>query len=272
VNHDISSSVTYTDETVYVNGSLTGGTITLNNATLIVEGTANSSHAIVNMQSGINTLDLAHVSTSASGNPTVVGFSSGDSIGLGTAFTSVTIQHDGHSNATATFLNSGTPVGVLAIPNDNDLSGGFYSTTATETLGGTTYTVATLDPGTGATGPTGPTGGHHKGSSSPATINQNTVLGATGTTSTSFLQSTGTQGGPSGPTSHGLGQLLGGQLTTDLTNFGSLVSGLRHDGQQTGAGSQTPQVTGVGAAFGQLDHGNKPADVLKPDTSIVPKH
>jgi hypothetical protein len=62
-------------------------------------------------------------------------------------------------------------------------------------------------------------------------------------------------------------QLLAG-LTTDLTNFGGLVSALQHANDPlAGAGSQTPQVTGVGAAFGNPDHGSKPdlKDLVKPD-------
>jgi hypothetical protein len=258
---NISSSVTYTDETVVVTGSLTGGTITLNNSTLIVQGAA-SGGATVNMQSGINTLDLAHVSTSASGNPTVNGFSSGDSIGLGTGFTNVTIQHDGQGNATATFKAGSTTVGVLAIPHDNDLSGGFYSTTATETLAGTTYTVATLDPGTGATG--GP----------PSTpIQPNTLLGGFGATLKGFLQST--VGGTSDPSGQGQGNQQGtkqllANLTTDLTNFGSLVNALKPSNDPSaGANTQTPQNTGVGA-FSNLDQGGKPdLNLPKPD---VQKH
>jgi hypothetical protein len=56
-------------------------------------------------------------------------------------------------------------------------------------------------------------------------------------------------------------------LMTDLTNFGSLVSALKHGNDPfAGAGTETRQVAGVGA-FGNLDQGGKPdlKDLPKPD-------
>jgi hypothetical protein len=56
-------------------------------------------------------------------------------------------------------------------------------------------------------------------------------------------------------------------LTIDLTNFGSLVSALRHGNDPLAGGSQTPQITGVGAALGNLDQSSKHElkNLLKPD-------
>jgi hypothetical protein len=60
--------------------------------------------------------------------------------------------------------------------------------------------------------------------------------------------------------------LLAG-LTTDLTNFGSVVSALKHAHDPlAGTGTQTPQVTGVGAALSNLDQTSKPQlNLPKPD-------
>jgi hypothetical protein len=52
-------------------------------------------------------------------------------------------------------------------------------------------------------------------------------------------------------------QLLGG-LMSDLTNFGSLVSTFRHANDPlAGAGSKTPQITGIGAALNNADQGER---------------
>ncbi len=92
-----------------------------------------------------------------------------------------------------------------------------------------------------------------------------------------FLQGTGhtdhTGSGSSGGSENGLANLAGGggQLTTDLTNFGNVISsvsqGINDPGQ--GSGSQTtPETLGIGAV-GQLDEGGKPQlkDLLPKDPS-----
>jgi hypothetical protein len=164
VSGNLSNSITFTDETVYVTGSLTGGTITLDNSALIVEGAASGGATVVMGAGTTDALDLAKVSTSTSGNPVVEGLVQNDDVGLGTAFTSATVHNLGGNNATTTFSNGGTTVANIATPGIPD---NFYTTFPTETLNGTVYTVAIVDPplggATGATGPTGGTGttGHH---------------------------------------------------------------------------------------------------------------
>jgi hypothetical protein len=111
---------------------------------------------------------------------------------------------------------------------------------------------------TGATGASDPPGA--TGTSDPlsARINPNTLLGSFGTARTDFLKSTGgTSLGQGQGNEHGMKHLLAG-LTSDLTNFGSLVSALRHANDPfAGAGSQTPQITGVGAALNNPDQGER---------------
>jgi hypothetical protein len=161
VSGNLSNSITFTDETVYVTGSLTGGTITLDNSALIVEGAASGGATVVMGAGTTDALDLANVSTSTSGNPKVEGLTQNDDIGLGTAFTSATVHNLGSNNATTTFSNGGTTVANIATPGIPD---NFYTTFPTETLNGTVYTVAIVDPPLGgASGGTGATGHHHDG-------------------------------------------------------------------------------------------------------------
>ena len=151
VSGNISNSITFTDETVYVTGSLTGGTITLDNSTLVVEGAASGGATVVMGAGTVDALDLANVSTSTSNNPVVEGLSPNDNLGIGTTFTSVS------GNGTpSTFKNGATTVAQIATPG---LSNNYYSTFPTETINGTVYTVAIVDPPLGGTtGATGPTG------------------------------------------------------------------------------------------------------------------
>jgi hypothetical protein len=99
-----------------------------------------------------------------------------------------------------------------------------------------------------ATGPTG--------ASDPlsAPIQPNTILGKFGTTA-GFLQGSGGNSGQDQFNEQAvIKQLFAACLTTDLTNFGSLASALRHAYDSfAGASSQTPQITGVGAALNNLE-------------------
>jgi hypothetical protein len=69
-----------------------------------------------------------------------------------------------------------------------------------------------------------------------------------------------------------------GQLLTDLTNFGNVVSSLKYGNSDPNVGSghqDTPQVTGIGAgALSNLDNGGKLElkDLLTNNHTIVPKH
>ena len=99
------------------------------------------------MPGTIDALDLEYVSKSTSGNPTVGGLTQNDNIGLGTAFAGTTVNGGlGNSNATTTFTTGatgGTTVAQIATPGIAD---NFYSTLATETINGTVYTIAIVDP------------------------------------------------------------------------------------------------------------------------------
>jgi hypothetical protein len=95
-------------------------------------------------------------------------------------------------------------------------------------------------------------------------------FGATG----GFLDRDGGESGGTGadPDSHhrqGFG--LGPQLWTDLTSVGGVND--PHRGSSSAGGADTQQVTGIGAAFGNLDGGNKDPlkDIFKP-TDHEPKH
>jgi len=97
---------------------------------------------------------------------------------------------------------------------------------------------------------------------------------------TKFLHGDGTTDAPGTGTGSGDGfeQLLagGGQLATDLTNFGNLVRSLNQAGNDPshGSGSQTtPETSGIGAA-GQLDNSGKPEfkDLLPKDPSSSGGH
>jgi hypothetical protein len=57
-----------------------------------------------------------------------------------------------------------------------------------------------------------------------------------------------------------LGQMLGGQLTNDLTAIGTFTKELKQGNDPIGSGNQvTPDVKGSGHPLGQQDT-NKPAD------------
>jgi hypothetical protein len=150
----------------------------------------------------------------------------------------------------------------------------------------------------GPTGAAGSTGGHGSpggptgtsGANDPQTvaINPGNVLDQTAG-QTKFVYGTGGADGVSGTVSGGqnsLGQdgnlgvakLLGagGQLSTDLTNFGNLVGSLNPggDGSSFGSAAQpTPQIAGIGAA-GNLDSGGRPElkDLLTNNASLEPRH
>jgi hypothetical protein len=187
------------NETLVVTGNVTGGEIDLYNATLIIEGTHNSSAAIINMEPGtIDTLDMTSIAQSRANNPTVEGFQPGDSIGSSTqAIAGASLG----SNAISVAV--GKTIDQIALTGANAPAGtNFYSQITQETVAGVTFNVATLDPPVGATGSSGDPG---------------FVKGATGATG-------GSNPATSGPTGAGLdGHASGGSLATDLTNFGKLV-------------------------------------------------
>jgi hypothetical protein len=54
-------------------------------------------------------------------------------------------------------------------------------------------------------------------------------------------------------------------LTTDLTSVSSLGTVLGATGPQAGAGTETPTITGVGAAFPDQTGKDHLKDVVKPD-------
>jgi len=113
------------------------------------------------------------------------------------------------------------------------------------------------------------------GASDPLTapIKSSNLLGGSGQT---FLHGGGTTdqtGGSVGSTESGLENLVGGgsQLTTDLTNFGNVISSLSQGSSDPsqGSGSQTtPEALGIGVV-GQLDNSGKPEfkDLLPKDPS-----
>ena len=223
---------------MYVTGSLTGGTITLDNSTLVVEGAASGGATVV-MGGTTDTLDLAHVSTSSSGNPTISDLDQSDTVGIGTTpFNSVTVNNLGHSFTTATFRNGGTTVANFSTPG---LSDNFYTVFPTEVISGTTYTLGIVDPPVGATGATGGAGGeggtgstghhHHHGS---------TGVGATGSNPSGHGQQgiTGSSGGAGAPPS----DPQSSPVNHDNA-LGSWISGFLHGSNGSGTGQAwTPVV------------------------------
>jgi hypothetical protein len=267
---------------VYVTGSLTGGTITLDNSTLIVEGAASGGATVV-MSGNADTLDLAHVSTSTGSNPVVDGLTQNDSIGIGTSFNSVTVNNPGRSFTTATFKNGSTTVANISTP---ELSDNFYNVFPTQNISGTTYTIGTVDPPpSGPTGPTGGTGHHHghtgngatggsasgQGTSGPtggagaprnSPVNQDNVLGSW---DSRFLH------GSDDPSSgHGSTPVLPPDvrdgLWSDLTNVGDGRGGHWTPDADNGHGMGTPY-DGRGHGSVGVDEDGKPHhhDLWKPD-------
>jgi len=108
------------------------------------------------------------------------------------------------------------------------------------------------------------------GASDPlsAPIQPNTVLGTFGPP-TGFLHDHGHGHGHAYGQGQGneqkLADQLGAQLTTDLTTVGSSAKVLGPTGPQSGAGSDTPKVAGVGAAFPDQTGKDHLKDVVKPD-------
>jgi hypothetical protein len=268
-------SVTFTDETVYVTGSLTGGTITLDNSTLVVEGPSSGGATVI--MDGTDTLDLANVSPSKTGNPVVEGLNQQDNIGLGASFTNATANNVGATGATATFTNNGTTVATIATPGIADQ---FYgSPYSTDTINGTTYTVAVVDPPLpGATGPThhhksetaatGVSGGQYNGAGAPWTSSDQTQVGpdnVLGQREDQFLH-----GSHGLSTDHASGPVLPldllRSLWSDLTNVGGSRGGYwtpdGHKGQGTGLPHDRQ---GQGSVGGLDDHSRSHHDLWKPD-------
>jgi hypothetical protein len=183
------------------------------------------------------------------------------------------------------------PTGATGAQGPQGIAGPQGATGPTGAQGATGATGATGPAGpkgaTGATGPTGPIGptgptgprGHSgqnvvaasatlgatgpTGASDPlsAPIQPNTVLGKFATT-VGFLHHHEKHAGPLQPESiqrAGHDQaIVRGLDDRDLTNFGSLASALRHGNDPlASAGSQTPQITGIGAALNNPDQGDR---------------
>lgn len=218
--------------------------------------------ATIDLDGGTDAVDLAKVSTSASGNPTIDGLSSGDSIGIGPAFTSATVNDAGHHGATATFSNGATTVAVIATPGSDN----FYpSPYPTETIGGTPYHVAIVDPPTTGHGHTGPTGnsgssgGWTGGAGAPPdpAVNLNTLLGSW---DSPFQHGTGNSGTDHAlmPTTFGQSPDVLNSLASDLTNIGgSGVGPWTPDGEKGHGAWTAPDTSGHGSVGG-LDEDGKP--------------
>jgi hypothetical protein len=299
VSGNLDQTITFTDDTVYVTGSLTGGTITLDNSTLVVEGAASGGATVVMGAGTTDALDLANVSTSTSNNPKVEGLVKNDNIGLGTGFTSTIVNNLGGNNATTTFSNGGITVAQIATPG---LSNNYYTTLPTETINGTLYTVAIVDPplggATGATGSAGESGGtgatdhrHHGGTGATGgDPSGHDWQGATGLPGGAGAPPSDPQGSPvnhgnvlgswdngflhgaNGPTvDHGWNAVLPPDVRdgvlSDLTNVGDSRGGHWTPDGDKGQGMGTPyDGRGHGSVAGLGDEG-KPHhhDLWKPD-------
>jgi hypothetical protein len=166
---------------------VTGGTVTLNNATLMVGGTGTGGSFDYN--TGISAGDLATISKQ-NHSPALLNLNDGDSIAVTSQFNSATLTGNGNGTDTLTLKEGTTTVATFTdVTLANGASTSFHPVT-TEVIGGVTYYVATLDPPTGSTG-TAPTGA--------------TGPGATGTTgATDATGATGANGaiGATGPFDH----------------------------------------------------------------------
>jgi len=275
INGNLNGNQTFTDETVIVTGQLTGGTITLNNSTLIVEGgratsPSASPAATVVMQSGINTVDLAFIAKASSANLTIQGLGNSDSIGIGQAFTNATFKSGGPGpNQTIGVVNFTTGPGAagtggsikvtLASAADNS----FFNTFPTSTIDGTQYTIATLDPPQSSTGATGATGSQDPGST---WVTLKSVLGGSVGKFLEILT-----GHPVGKNDPSLTTLFGGLsgpslvnlIKSDLLKIGGL-------GQNTNNNNQNGVVTTdqnnfSGGTLTNLDQQTGKGPLLPPD-------
>jgi hypothetical protein len=280
-------TITPTNSTLVIGGQMSGGNVTLSSSTVMI-GTGNPSipsvtggGSTITYGSGADAAYLVNITSGGNKSPQLVNFNNNDSIGESNIpFNSATLTGTG-PNYTITLKMGATTVATF---NNVTLASGAshnFEPVTTQVIGGTTYYVATLDPPTlpvGSTDTSRPTGGADpSGATSPARndplwapINPNTLLGSFGTTRAGFLQSTGSASvslGQGQGNEHGMKHLLAG-LMSDLTNFGSLVSALRHGNDPlAGAGSQTPQITGIGAALNNPDQGERQQlnNLVKPD-------
>jgi len=138
-------------------------------------------------------------------------------------------------------------------------------------------------------GPGGPAGTDGGNDLQTVAINPGNVLGQSGIGQTPFLYGAGSADGVSGAVSGaqdslghggalGIAKLFdgGGQLSTDLTNFGNLVASLNPagGGSSPGAAAEpTPHASGIGAV-GNFDNGGRPEfkDLLSNNASLEPRH
>ena len=144
-----STGGTFTDETVIIKGPVTSGTFTLNNATLIFEGGANG-NVTVNMQSGVDTVDIVGATSNAGNNPTIENLASSDSIGIGQHYSAPPV-FSGFVGGQINFKTGGSGVN-FSVTLANFLDDTFFNGVSQNTIDGKTYYVATLDPPAVASG------------------------------------------------------------------------------------------------------------------------
>ena len=146
------------NETLVLTGSNLRGTIDVYNSTVVVQGNNNGNLKINMINGTVDTVDILNPSASNFANPVISGFNNGDSIGVVGA-TSAKWNGAGYNAIT---ISVSAAKDNFAVSSSNQRVSGvsFYSNTTTQTVGGHTYTVYTLDPPSGNSGATG-THGHH---------------------------------------------------------------------------------------------------------------
>ena len=150
----------------------TGSDITLAGATLAVQGTGSNSGTI-DYADTTSTALLNHVSTTASANPTLTNFTKGDSIGISTQFNQASLSPLGGGNYQITLSENGTAVARFTVTSSSLTGDAFYPTINTETVGGVTYYVATLDPPAGGSNTGSFTNGAGSGLNGIGSLNSN---------------------------------------------------------------------------------------------------
>jgi hypothetical protein len=178
---------------VIVEQAMTGGSVTLNNNSLLEIGTNNNAHpsasgGTVVYGTGVDSVLLNNIS-SGSNAVQLSGLNDKDSVGTTTPFDSASL-----SGNTLTLREGANTVATFNVTLAAGASHTFEPVT-TEVIGGTTYYVATLDPPTGATGAPGANG----------ITGATGAIGATGATGTS-----GTTGSRSATGSHDASGPTGG--------------------------------------------------------------
>ncbi|MGA7262335.1 MAG: type I secretion C-terminal target domain-containing protein, partial [Stellaceae bacterium] len=300
-------SVTLTSSDLELDGAVSGGNFTLNNNSMLLLSTSPSGGTIT-YGSGTNTAanSVAITTIGTTNSVALAQLNDGDSIAESNIpFTSASLS--GHTLT----LKNGTS--TVATFSNVTLAGGASSTfepVTTETIGGKTYYVATLDPpsgatGTGSTGATGASSGGGSGHdkltaeinpgnlfgpqdhgprflyvAGPATGQPGHTPGAQGTdllirAGTDFIQNFSlAQGDKLDLTKI----LAGAPLAHDLANLGNFVKvlGSGHNDPGFGPGTKTSlEVTGPhGSAVVNLEGVGKLelSDLLKHHSLLLPPH